>query len=124
MAQHNDFGHEAESLAKTFLEEHGYEICDINWTHGKAELDLVVYKDCVLVFVEVKARSRTDFGQPDDFVDERKQKLLAKAADEYAHVMGYKGEMRFDIISVLQFGSNKPQLKHHMDAFWPGHLKN
>lgn len=124
MARHNDFGREAESLAQTFFEEHGYEICDLNWTHEKAELDLVVYKDCILVFVEVKARSRTDFGFPDDAVNARKQKLMARAAEAYVHIMGYKGEIRFDIFSVLQTGSGQPQVTHHPDAFWPGHHTN
>ncbi|MBE7175498.1 MAG: YraN family protein [Mucilaginibacter polytrichastri] len=124
MAQHNDFGREAESLAKTWLEEHGYEICDENWRHGKDEIDLVVYRECVLVFVEVKARSRTDFGLPDDAVDLRKQKLLARAADAYVYAVDYKGEIRFDIISVLQLPGTAPQIRHHIDAFWPGHRQN
>ena len=35
MAQHLDLGRKGESLAKTFLEDAGYEILDENWTHGK-----------------------------------------------------------------------------------------
>ncbi|MGZ3814213.1 MAG: YraN family protein, partial [Mucilaginibacter sp.] len=50
MAQHLDLGRKGESLAKTFLENSGYEILDENWTHGKAEIDLIAYKDRVIIF--------------------------------------------------------------------------
>ena len=89
MALHLELGRKGESLAKTFLENAGYEILDENWTHGKAEIDLVAYKDKVIIFAEVKTRSGTGFGQPEDFVDSRKQKLLADAAgsgDEVAKI--------------------------------------
>jgi putative endonuclease len=64
MAIHNDLGREGESIAKQYLEGKGYEVLDENWTHGKAEIDLIVYKDGIMVFVEVKARTSVAFGQP------------------------------------------------------------
>lgn len=64
MAVHNDLGREGESIAKQYLEGKGYEVLDENWTHGKAEIDLIVYKDGIMVFVEVKARTSVAFGQP------------------------------------------------------------
>ncbi len=118
MATHNDLGHRGENIAKTHLESLGYEIMDENWTHGNLEVDLIAYKKGVIVFAEVKARSGTGFGQPEDFVDDRKQKLLADAADEYIYLMNHQGEVRFDIISVL-FKGDSYTLKHIEDAFWP-----
>ena len=118
MAVHNDLGRKGEAIAKTHLESLGYEILDENWTHGKLEVDLIAYKNKVIVFVEVKARTGTGFGEPEDFVDDRKQKLLAEAADEYIYLMNHQGEVRFDIISVLFKGENYT-LKHIEDAFWP-----
>src|ERR1700742_1960364 len=119
MAQHNDLGRLGESLAKTHLEQAGYEILDENWTHGKAEIDLIAYKDKVIIFAEVKTRTGTGFGEPEDFVDTRKQKLLAEAADEYIYLMDHQGEVRFDIISVLFYKNANYTLKHIEDAFWP-----
>ena len=119
MAQHNQLGHTGEQLAKQHLEALGYEVLDENWTYGKAEVDLIAYKDRTLIFVEVKTRSGTIFGQPEDFVDERKQKLLAQAADEYIYLMNHQGEARFDIIAVLFDGKQNHTLKHIEDAFWP-----
>ena len=119
MALHLDLGRKGESLAKTFLENAGYEILDENWTYGKAEIDLVAYKNSVIIFTEVKTRSGNAFGEPEDFVDARKQKLLAEAADEYIYLMDHKGDVRFDIISILFDRNANHTLKHIEDAFWP-----
>ena len=119
MATHNDLGRKGEGIAKAHLEATGYEIMDENWVHGKAEIDLIAYKDKTIIFAEVKARTGNGFGEPEDFVDARKQRLLADAADEYIYLMNHQGEVRFDIISILFDRNNNYNLKHIEDAFWP-----
>jgi len=119
MALHLDLGRKGENIAKAHLENAGYEILDQNWTHGKLEIDLVAYKDRIIVFTEVKTRTGNFFGEPEDFVDARKQKLLAEAADEYIYLMNHQGEVRFDIIAVLFDNKFNYTLKHIEDAFWP-----
>lgn len=119
MAQHNDLGRKGESIAKAHLENEGYEILDENWTHGKAEIDLIAYKDRVIIFTEVKTRTGNGFGEPEDFVDARKKKLMADAADEYIFLMDHQGEVRFDIIAILFNNETNYKLKHIADAFWP-----
>jgi putative endonuclease len=119
MATHNDLGRRGEAIAKAHLEAEGYEIMDENWTFGKAEVDLIAYKNRTIIFTEVKTRTGTGFGQPEDFVDNRKQKLLADAADEYIYLMNHQGEVRFDIIAILFTPQNTYTLKHIEDAFWP-----
>lgn len=119
MAVHLELGRRGESLAKTHFENAGYEILDENWTHGKAEVDLIAYKDKVIIFAEVKTRTGNGFGEPEDFVDERKQKMLVSAADEYIYLMEHKGDVRFDIISILFDKQANYILKHIEDAFWP-----
>ncbi|WP_374950562.1 YraN family protein [Mucilaginibacter sp.] len=119
MATHNDLGRQGEALAKAHLEATGYEMMDENWMFGKAEIDLIAYKAGVIIFVEVKTRTGNGFGQPEDFVDARKQKLLVQAADEYIYIMNHQGDVRFDIISVLFDRNNNYKLNHIEDAFWP-----
>jgi putative endonuclease len=119
MATHNDLGRRGEALAKIHLEAAGYEIMDENWVFGKAEIDLIAYKEGVIIFTEVKTRTGNGFGEPEDFVDERKQKLLVQAADEYIYLMNHQGDVRFDIISVLFDRNNNYKLNHIEDAFWP-----
>lgn len=119
MAVHNDFGANGEQIARHYLESSGYEILDQNWTFGKAEIDLIAYRDSTLVFAEVKTRRNNNFAEPEDFVSEEKQRLLAYAADEYIHLMDHQHEVRFDIITVLIDKFNEPEIRHIEDAFWP-----
>src|SRR5476649_1128125 len=119
MAKHLELGRRGEAIAKTHLENAGYEILDENWTFGKAEVDLIAYKDKIIIFTEVKTRSGNFFGEPEDFVDARKQRLLADAADEYIYLMNHQGEVRFELISVLFDKKDNYKLKHIEDAFWP-----
>ncbi|OOQ60739.1 YraN family protein [Mucilaginibacter pedocola] len=119
MATHNDLGRKGEAIAKAHLEANGYEIMDENWVFGRAEIDLIAYKNKTIIFAEVKTRTGNSFGEPEDFVDARKQRLLADAADEYIYLMNHQGEARFDIISILYDRNNNYTLKHIEDAFWP-----
>lgn len=119
MATHLELGRRGESLAKAHLESAGYEILDENWTHGRLEVDLIAYKDKMIIFAEVKTRTGNSFGEPEDFVDARKQRLLADAADEYLYLMNHQGEVRFDIISVKFDRNNNYVINHIEDAFWP-----
>lgn len=119
MARHNDDGKQAEALAKAFLESKGYQILHQNWTFKKAEVDIIAYHNQTVIFVEVKARSGIGFGKPEEFVDDKKQKLLSKAADEYIYLMEHEGEIRFDIIAILFKKDFKQyEINHIEDAFW------
>ncbi len=119
MAKHLDLGKKGELMAKQHLEQLGYEILDENWCHGKAEVDLIAYKDKVIIFTEVKTRSGNYFGEPEDFVDLRKQRMLVQAANEYIYLMNHQGEVRFDIVAILFKNEDNYKLNHIEDAFWP-----
>ncbi len=118
MAAHNELGKNGERMAKELLLQKGYEILDENWVHERAEIDLIAYLNGNIIFVEVKTRSSTGFGLPEDFVNKAKQQLMAAAADAYIEIMNHEGEVRFDIISIL-FNRNNYTINHIEDAFWP-----
>lgn len=71
-----------------------------------------------LIFIEVKTRTNVVFGQPEDFVDHRKEAYLIAAADVYLQNNEWEGEVRFDIVAVHIKGSVL-KIKHFEDAFWP-----
>ncbi len=120
MASHNDLGQEGEQLARTYLERKGYRIIVSNWRHGRAEIDLITTYDNILVFVEVKTRSSSQFGQPDEFVGPKKEQQLAKAACAYMEQVRYQGEIRFDVVAVLLPPQAPAEVNHIQDAFFPG----
>ncbi|MBC7522905.1 MAG: YraN family protein [Flavobacterium sp.] len=117
MADHNDLGKLGEALAVEYLQKNGYEILETNWVFQKAELDIIAKKENVLVVVEVKTRSTTDFGLPQDFVKPSKIKLLVKAVNEYVIQNNLDFEIRFDIIAVSK-ASKEFNIEHLIDAFY------
>ncbi len=68
MAGHNELGKKGEGLAIAFLEENDYKILERNYRFQKAEVDIIAFKDEILVGVEVKTRSTAHFGNPQEFV--------------------------------------------------------
>lgn len=118
MAEHNDKGIAGEELAATFLSENGYTILEKNWGFGREEIDIIAQKDDVLVVAEVKTRSSNFFGEPEEFVNRQKQRLLIKAANAYVERKNLDVEVRFDIVSVI-LTSREKKVYHIEDAFSP-----
>jgi len=118
MAKHNILGHEGEDMAAKYLEQKGYVVLDRNWHCGHKDLDLVVTKDNVVVFVEVKTRTSTDYGDPQDFVDIRKIRRIVNSADAYLRFRCIDMDARFDIISIV-VGGGDFKVEHIEQAFLP-----
>jgi putative endonuclease len=117
MAKHNELGELGEDLAVEELEKNGYEIVERNWRYKKAEIDIIARKDEVLAIVEVKTRSSDYFGDPQDFVNTKKIKMLVEAVNEYVNSKDLDVEVRFDIIAIIK-NENKLTLEHLEDAFF------
>ncbi|MCF6168129.1 YraN family protein [Lutibacter sp.] len=116
MATHNELGKKGEELAVTFLQKNNYKILERNWRFKKAEVDIIAQKDTILAIVEVKTRSSDYFGNPQDFVNQKKIKLLVEAVNEYVISKDLDIEVRFDIISILK-SKNNFDITHLKDAF-------
>ena len=100
----NDHGRMGEDLAHRYLRGHGCTVVARNYRtrSGSGEIDLVAWHGKTLVFVEVKTRASTEFGEPDRAVDAEKQANLERAARDYARRANIDREKtRFDIVSVV-----------------------
>lgn len=115
MAKHLESGKFGELLAAKFLKAGGYEVLNVNWRYKYWEVDIIAKDGDILVFVEVKSRKQSGFGEPSDFVDVKKQRNLIQAADAYLELTNYQGEIRFDIVSVYLDSEKVEIIK---DAFW------
>lgn len=120
MAKHLETGKKGEEIAAQFLQEKGLEILEINWRHGRAEVDIIARNGKVLVFVEVKTRSYDFFGKPEEFVNKTKTRLMANAAAAYMKANHHDWAIRFDIVSILMKNENEWTVEHFRDAFFPG----
>ena len=92
-----------ESLAARWYEDRGYQVVARNWRCADGELDLVVRRDRVLAFCEVKTRSSDRFGVPALAVGPEKQRRIRKLARAYLAAHGRSGaaDLRFDVASVI-----------------------
>lgn len=118
MAEHNERGQQGESAAASYLKTKGYTILETNWRYLRLEADIIARLDDTLIVAEVKTRSSTFFGEPEVFVDRKKQRNLIKAANEYVLQKNLDIEVRFDIIAVVMNGNEK-SMKHIEGAFYP-----
>lgn len=119
MAKHLETGKKGEAIAQDFLEKNGFRILEANWRHRRLEVDLIGMDGETLVFIEVKTRSSLYFGEPESFVDKKKESLLAQAAVEYTHQINHEWAIRFDVVSIFLKNETQWEIKHIKDAFFP-----
>ena len=114
----DELGKKGEQLAADFLRNNGYTVLSRNWQCGHLEVDVIAENSEFVVFCEVKARSSTVMGNPEECVTAQKQKNLIRAASRYLQMTGKTKEVRFDIISVVANGE-KFTVSHMPRAFEP-----
>lgn len=94
-------GAKGESAVASKYIEHGYEIVDRNWRCREGELDIVATKANVVVFCEVKTRSRDGPIDPRLAVGWKKQSRVRKAALRWLATQDYFDRVRFDVGIVV-----------------------
>lgn len=102
---HLQTGKQGEALATAHLQKKNYKIYDRNIRLGRDEIDIIAYDREVrmLVFVEVKTRSRYD---PDFLpalaITPRKKRALRRSAWKWMQQQGYDAPWRIDVIFVIK----------------------
>ncbi len=110
-----------ESIALRYLVDKGYEVVERNYRTRYGEIDLILRGAQALVFVEVKARRGTGFGDPLEAVTPGKQARVRSMAEAYLAERGAAfaeafEEIRFDAVGVL-VGGGATEVRHVEDAF-------
>lgn len=76
-------GREAEAQAAAHLERHGLRVVERNFRVRGGEIDLICRDGATLVFVEVRQRSRGDFGGAAASITVAKRERIVLAARHY-----------------------------------------
>ena len=106
-------GRKFEKLAAEYFVQGGFDILERNWQAKKKEIDLIVKKNNLIVFVEVKSVSSKKFGHPAERVDDRKITNLTEAALDYLVTNKIEEyDLRFDVVTFIN-----GKLEHFPDAF-------
>ncbi|MEM9980948.1 MAG: YraN family protein [Bacteroidota bacterium] len=118
MGNNLEKGKEGEQLATQFLMEKGYQILTNNYRYKRGEIDLIALHEHFLVFVEVKLRRDITFGYPEEAVDTQKAKRIIQTAEQYILQHNWQGDIRFDIIAIVQSTLGEREISHFEDAFY------
>lgn len=100
-------GAAAEALAAEFLVQRGIRIVTRNWRCRMGELDLIADDAGTLVFVEVRSRAASRFGDAAASITASKQAKLVAAAQHYLATLNRTPACRFD--AVLLDGAAEPR---------------
>ncbi len=95
-------GSRHEDEAAAWLEKQGYTVLEKNFRWARGEIDLIAHKDSTLIFIEVKYRSSSRYGFPEEAVPHQKQIKIIRTAQYYLNLHGYKSPIscRFDVIAI------------------------
>lgn len=117
-------GVRGETYAYWYLRRRGYTMvaCNFRVPYLKGEIDLVGYDGSTLAFIEVKTRdtSAADSSRPEEAVDWRKRKHLARMAGAFMRVYRIDRAMtstRFDIVAIEARPSARPVVRLLKGAF-------
>lgn len=112
-------GRYGEDLAAQHLEAAGMVLLDRNWRCRDGELDLVGRdRDGTVVFVEVKTRSSSRFGEPSEAVGPVKARRLRRLAARWLQEHpGGPRPLRFDVVSIVRRRGEAPVVQHLREAF-------
>jgi len=91
-------GARAEGLAADHLARRGLVVVERNFHTRQGEIDLIARDGDTLVFVEVRMRSRADFGGAAGSVTAAKQARWIAAAQGYLAKIGREPPCRFDVV--------------------------
>ena len=108
-----------EKSAREFLERHGLQLVRKNFRasevnpKAKGEIDLIMWHEKFLVFIEVKLRSITAFGDAIEMISDSKQSRLIQTATYFLQSRGlyHNTYCRFDVIGLQPNPSHTSELK-------------
>lgn len=117
-SNNQQIGKQAEQRACDYLQAKGFQLLQQNYQCYHGEIDLIMRDQEDVVFVEVRFRSRTDYGSALESITKNKQKKLIKAATHFLQMKKwlYRVTSRFDIVAI-HLVAGETQLEWIKNAF-------
>lgn len=94
-------GKQAELVAEKFLIRKGLTLIERNYLCRMGEIDLIMFDQMDLVFIEVRHRKSDTFGGAIASITESKQKKIIRTAQHYllSSQIEYDCDYRFDVVT-------------------------
>lgn len=112
-------GHLAEIIAQRYLMKKGLRIIETNYRTPRGEIDIVATNGHEILFVEVRSKTGTGFGSPEESITMTKKTRLVAAAEYFLQSnKGPEVDYRIDVIAIrLDAGLNPVSIDHIPYAF-------
>jgi len=118
---HLRVGRLGEHEAVRTLKRKGYTVLERNFAVRQGEVDVIVFRDGTVAFVEVRTQTAPARIDPAATITRRKQRRVIKAARQYSTLRDLGREnviLRFDVVLVLLDDDGRPvNVEHIEDAF-------
>jgi putative endonuclease len=96
-----EVGELGEKVARNYLKKKGYSILETNFRCKYGEIDIVTKKNESLVFVEVRTKTGSNFGSPEESVTRSKKEKLIASAYSYLNTHQFiNSTWRIDFVAV------------------------
>jgi putative endonuclease len=113
-----DLGRLGEEKAGEFLRRAGFKKVVSNYRCRLGEIDLVAMEGETLVFVEVKSKTGTFHGRPEEMITSAKRRRLTMLARFFLAERGWlRRPARFDVVTVDWERDREGAVTHYRDAF-------
>jgi len=90
-----------EELARRLLKKRGYRICETNFRCRVGEIDIVAQQKDYVVFIEVRTKSSSEFGTPEESITQRKKEKLVALALAYINAhQNLPPHWRIDVVAI------------------------
>jgi putative endonuclease len=103
----HQIGAQAEDFAARYVQDQGYRVIAQNYHQRCGEIDLIVCRDQLLVFIEVRRRKVSGYGDALQSVTSAKQRKLYQTAQHFLqqHPQYQHFDCRFDVLAFNQIGT-------------------
>lgn len=109
-----------ENMAVEYLEKKGYLLLQKNFCIPGGEIDVIMQKNEILVFIEVKMRQQGKFGSPEESITPQKLRFLKRSVEKYCmkkNISLYDIDFRMDVIAIEKTMQNTTIIRHYKNAF-------
>lgn len=100
-----------EDIARDFLLKKDFELIEQNYQNKIGEIDLIMAKDGVLVFVEVKLKIGDRYGTPEEMIGKGKLFKIRKTAESYlvlnSNIKRKYAKYRIDVVCMVMDENKK-----------------
>lgn len=109
-------GSKSEDIATSYLVKKGYQILERNYHCSKKEIDIIVKKDNIITFVEVKSKTKKADFNPEYLITAKKQKSIFQVANYYLEKNKVDNcNFSFDVI-IINYTSEGVKIEHYENS--------